>query len=145
MSLVSSGRLRRAWFIDTSALCALADRRESDAAVAVAILRRAQTQRIPLVTTNYVVAESHAMVLRRMGRTVALTFLERLSGTVPNQEWVTAKDVDLAVNVIRQYADQSFSLTDATSFMVMERLGISTAFAFDRDFLRYGFEQAQPS
>jgi predicted nucleic acid-binding protein len=35
--------------------------------------------------------------------------------------------------------DKDFTLTDATSFAVMERLGITYAFTFDHPFTQYGF------
>lgn len=35
---------------------------------------------------------------------------------------------------------RSLSLVDCVSFEVMRRLAISTAFAFDRDFARVGFQ-----
>jgi predicted nucleic acid-binding protein len=37
------------------------------------------------------------------------------------------------------YTDKSFSYTDATTFAVMERLGINEALAFDQHFPQYGF------
>jgi len=38
----------------------------------------------------------------------------------------------------------TYTLMDATSFVVMERLGITTAFAFDHHFRQYGFVIMQP-
>ena len=42
----------------------------------------------------------------------------------------------------RAFIDTSgyFAFTDATSFVIMERLHISQAFAFDYHFAQYGFE-----
>jgi uncharacterized protein len=53
--------------------------------------------------------------------------------------WVTPADVQRAKAIIYQYEDKDFSLTDATSFAVMERLDIPLAFTFDRHFAQYGF------
>jgi uncharacterized protein len=52
---------------------------------------------------------------------------------------VSARDERRAVEIIRRYHDKDLSLTDATSFAVMERLRIGWAFSFDRDFNQYGF------
>jgi len=38
------------------------------------------------------------------------------------------------LEVFRTYRDHLFSFVDCTSFVVMERLGISHAFAFDHHF-----------
>jgi predicted nucleic acid-binding protein len=51
---------------------------------------------------------------------------------------VTPADVRRAKAIIYQYTDKDFSLTDAISFAVMERLDIHLAFTFDRDFAQYG-------
>ena len=48
-----------------------------------------------------------------------------------------------AIELLKRYYDKSFSLTDATSFIVMERLGIKTAIAFDQHFAQYGFNLPQ--
>ncbi len=45
--------------------------------------------------------------------------------------------------IIYRYTDKDFSLTDAISFALMERLRIPTAFTFDRDFERYGLSIAE--
>jgi len=43
-----------------------------------------------------------------------------------------------ARTLLRKYADKDFSLTDATSFLVMDRLSIVEAFTFDSAFAQYG-------
>jgi uncharacterized protein len=43
-----------------------------------------------------------------------------------------------ALALISRYRDKDFTLTDATSFVLMERLGIRHAFTFDDDFRQYG-------
>ena len=49
-----------------------------------------------------------------------------------------------ALEIIERYQDKEFSLTDATSFAVMERLGIEAAFAFDADFRQFGLTVLEP-
>jgi predicted nucleic acid-binding protein len=50
-----------------------------------------------------------------------------------------------AEKILRRYADQEFSLTDAASFALMQEQGIKKAFAFDRHFTIAGFEQLPSS
>lgn len=52
---------------------------------------------------------------------------------------VTEEDEEAALNLIARYHDKDFSLTDATSFVVMERLGLRHALSFDDDFRQYGW------
>ena len=40
--------------------------------------------------------------------------------------------------IFEQYEDKGFSFTDCTSFALMERLEINTAFVFDDHFVQYG-------
>ena len=55
-------------------------------------------------------------------------------------EAVTPADEKKAKEIIQRYTDKEFSYTDATSFAVMERLGITAAFVFDTHFKQYGLK-----
>jgi predicted nucleic acid-binding protein len=57
-------------------------------------------------------------------------------------ERVTEQDEEEAFAIIDRYADKDFSYTDATSFAIMQRLGISVALSYDRHFTQFGFTQA---
>jgi predicted nucleic acid-binding protein len=52
---------------------------------------------------------------------------------------VSASDERRARQIIALHGDKDYSLTDATSFAVMERLRIGAAFPFDSHFAHYGF------
>jgi predicted nucleic acid-binding protein len=51
---------------------------------------------------------------------------------------VMAADRHKALKIFRDYSDHLFSFVDCASFAVMERLGITRAFAFDSHFDEYG-------
>jgi len=126
-------------FVDTSAYIALArldDERHNEAVI---ILNALQRQRVRLCTTNFVVAETHAMMLRYLGRAVAWRFVQELDKSrVTTTARVELADEAGARVILGRYADKDYSLTDALSFSVMGRLGITHAFAFDKHFAQYG-------
>jgi predicted nucleic acid-binding protein len=134
---------RRQAFVDTSAFYALASQRDADFATAQRILRRLQRERWTTVTTTYIVAETHALFLGRSGREAASTFLRNLLASSTERVRPSELDEQGAIELVFRYTDKTFSLTDAISFVVMERMGISAAFTFDRDFVRYGFRAVQ--
>jgi len=61
---------------------------------------------------------------------------ENLRSGVIRLEWVDQKVEDAAWSLFREKADRRFSLTDCTSFILMDRLGVMDVFTFDRDFRR---------
>jgi predicted nucleic acid-binding protein len=95
-------------------------------------------ERARLHTTNFVVAEAHALILRRIGRNVARRFVNELRTGVLTVVRVSELDEEHAVAIINRNDDKDFSYVDATSFAVMERLGIDEGFSFDRHFRQYG-------
>jgi uncharacterized protein len=138
MSIPSSTLSRRV-FVDTSAYYALTDRRDSRHANAQEIARRLANEHRRLFTTNFMVAETHALVLARLGRSVAAAVLSALDRSTTTVIRVSAADERRARAIIAQFDDKDFSLTDATSFAVMDRLRIRQVFTFDRNFAQYGF------
>ena len=46
--------------------------------------------------------------------------------------------IETAWDIFQKYADKEWSFTDCTSKVVMERLQISKAFAFDQHFRQFG-------
>jgi len=126
-------------FVDTGAWFALAVRSDPDHAAAFAWLQR---NREPLVTTDYVLAET-ATLLRVRDKTlrghriavrVATSLLRQESALL---EKVAADDLARALSIFRKYSDHSFSFVDCISFAVMERLRLARSFAFDHHFDEY--------
>jgi predicted nucleic acid-binding protein len=124
-------------FADTSAFYALADRDDRYHEEAVSIVSRINKSNIPVFTSNYIVAETHALILSRMGRHTARLWLNHFS--FPMYQ-ITEDDQGAAKTIIFAHSDKDYSLTDATSFCLMRRLGISQAFAFDAHFVQFGYK-----
>ena len=122
---------------DTSANYALLDRSDRNHTRAVALARLMRRRRLTPLLTNFIVGETHGLVLSRLGAGLARRWL---FGNVWPIERITADDEARARDVLRRHDDKSFSYVDATSFSVMERLGIKQAFTFDPHFEQYGLE-----
>ena len=60
---------------DSSAILALLDADDADHARAVAAARDIASERRPSFITNYIEAESHALLLRKLGRGIAREWL----------------------------------------------------------------------
>ena len=127
--------------VDTSAVYALVDRSDANHAAARAILGSLRKRRGEPLLTSFIVAEAHALLLSRLGAGIAREWLTRNRWPVGR---VNEDDEVRARSVIVQYTDKTFSYTDATSFAVMERRGLRTAFAFDPRFRQYGFALLEP-
>lgn len=128
--------------VDTGALLALANPRDQYHAEAVAVSRRHLTGGGRLVGTVLVLAELHGHLLHRRGPEMARGILADLMAD-PAYEWVDVPAElvrDALARWLARFRDQRFSLTDAVSFEIMRRGRIRTAFAFDSDFVRAGFE-----
>lgn len=125
-------------FVDTSALYAFLDGDEANNAGAVATLRElVRSDR--LVTHNYVVVETTALVHRRLGQAASRGLLEDLLPLV-HVSWIDGDVHDAAMSAFLGNLARRVSLVDWVSFEVMRRLGIRTAFCFDGDFARQGFD-----
>lgn len=136
-------RIRRAsetrrTLVDASAYFALLDADDANHAQARTISQRLIAEGWRLFTTSFILAETHALLLNRLSQEIATRFLRDMEHSPTTLVWVTPADVHRAKAIIYQYADKDFSLTDAASFAVMERIRVPAAFTFDRHFAQYG-------
>ncbi len=132
-------------FVDTSAFVALLRRDDAYHADAERIQQRLKAERVHLVTTNFVVAETHALLLRHLGGAAAREFLQEVDGGhMAMLVRAEAADETTAKMTIYRQTDKDYSLCDAISFAVMTRLDLRQAWAFDKHFGQYGWEVLAP-
>jgi predicted nucleic acid-binding protein len=132
-------------FVDTGAYAALVIGVDANHRRARETLTELEQRGAILFTTNFVVAETYALILARAGRPLAITMLDRLERSRDLVVRVTEEDERRAYEIVRRYQDKTLSLVDATSFAVMERLGITSAFTFDGHFAQFGFRVIGPA
>jgi predicted nucleic acid-binding protein len=92
-------------------------------------------ERRPSFITNYVEVEAHALLLRKLGRSLARQWL--LGGGLPVVR-VSPREEERGKELLEQYSDKDWSLCDAISFAVIEGRRVDAAFSFDRHFLQFG-------
>lgn len=133
--------MTKALFLDSSGWFAALSPRERMHAVARVAYRGAVAEGAPLVTTDLVVTEMHALLLRWRDHATGARFLDLVyqSGTHtvvhPDDELVS----DALARWIHRFEDQRFTLCDAVSFEVMRRQRITRALALDRHFAAAGY------
>lgn len=128
--------------VDTSALLAVANPRDQYHGQAVAAARRHLAAGGRFVGSTLVLGELHGHLLQRRGPRPARTVLSALLEDAA-YEWVETSGALIAAaagNWLERFADQRFSLTDAVSFELMKSRRLRTAFAYDEDFRRAGYE-----
>ena len=96
---------------------------------------RIASERRPSPVTNYIEAEAHALLLRKVGRAIAREWL--LAGGLPVPRALPEGE-DRAKAILASHRDKDWSLCDAISFAVLESRRARTAFSFDRHFRQYG-------
>ena len=127
-------------FVDSGAWIALRSRRDQHHAEADRLFREALSRRIPLLTTNLVIAETHRLTLFRAGLQPALRALERMdASTSVAIHFATADDHATARGWLERLAPRPVTYTDAVSFAVMEEHRCDHVLGFDQDFAAAGF------
>jgi predicted nucleic acid-binding protein len=120
---------------DSSAILALLDADDADHARAVAVAREIAREHRPCFVTNYIEAETHALLLRKLGRTLAREWL--LTGGLPVLRALPAEE-QRAREILTRSSDKDWTLCDAVSFALLESRGMRHAFSFDAHFRQYG-------
>lgn len=127
-------------FVDTVAWIALLDRTDALHPQAHQVMTLLQKQKRRLVTTEFVLLEvadalalpgirPHTVTFINGLRQLPLLYIEPFSFDLLQQAW----------ELYSQRLDKNWSLTDCTSFVVMEREKITEAFTADHHFEQAGF------
>ncbi|HTO88940.1 MAG TPA: PIN domain-containing protein [Thermoanaerobaculia bacterium] len=124
-------------FLDTSAIYALADMADSKHAEARGLLENLLSQGETLLTHNYVLVESLALVQHRLGSAAAIKLARSASSF--DVAWIDSKLHDQAVRRFGRASRRRLSFVDEVSFLVMRSRRVRVAFAFDPDFADRGF------
>jgi predicted nucleic acid-binding protein len=130
-------------FVDTSFFVALLDDDDDVHGDAVVHWQRVAEERLPVLTSNYVVVEAGAVLQRRLGVPAMREFMRQILEPVA-LEWVTREDHEHAVEALLVADRRNLSLVDCVSFEVMRRLDIRECLAFDQPFAEQGFSPVGP-
>ena len=127
-------------FVDTAAWLALISRRDTLHRPAQQVMSDLRRQRARLVTTEFILLEV-ANALSAPGICLqAVSLIEGLR-SLSTVRVVPADSALLAdgLTLYRQRSDKEWSLTDCTSFVVMQREQLTQAFTSDHHFEQAGF------
>ncbi len=95
--------------------------------------------REPLITTNYIVDETLTLFKARGEYKRALQIGEQFfNGPLSSVYDLNGEDLTETWQVFKQFSDKEWSFTDCSSKVVMEKLGITHAFAFNGHFKQFG-------
>ena len=128
-------------FVDSGAWIALALERDAFHTRARSVWQRMNQLRVTPCSSIPVVLETFTFLERNTERDMALTWRTRIS-EIRNFKILECRksDLEAAWAYFKRKDLHKLSATDATSFAIMERRGIRTAFTFDHHFAVVGFE-----
>jgi len=125
-------------FVDTSALYALLDARDTNHSRAWSAWGGFLAASVPLVTTNYVLLETLSLLQKRLGLAAVRRFAQA-GMPLLQVHWVDEAAHASGVAALLLAARRELSLVDCVSFCAMRELGLHEAFAFDTHFAEQGF------
>ena len=129
-------------FIDTGYILALVNENDQQHAEALALSKRFDGH--PVVVTHAVLLEI-GNALSRIDRDAAVQIIEDLRQSPGvTVEHLTPELFESAFALYRRYTDKQWGLVDCVSFVVMRRMQLKTALAFDRHFTQAGFLVPSP-
>ena len=125
-------------FVDTSAIVALINPLDEEHSRAVELFDRLAAAGSCLGSTSYVLVETYALLVRRLGIDAARAFREDFEPLL-ELVWVEADLHNSGLDLLLDRGNRRLSLVDAVSFLAIGRQEIDLVFAFDQDFDREGF------
>jgi len=126
-------------FVDTSAFLALVHLDDPNHDQAMQTWKKLIEDEQQLISNNYVLVESIALIQRRLGlRAVSILHNDILPFV--EIDWLDEELHNAIVKTVLKNNRRQISLVDRSSFDTMRRYELQTAFAFDSHFPDEGFE-----
>jgi predicted nucleic acid-binding protein len=125
-------------FVDTSALYAILVRDDKNHEAALDAFRRLMAGEATLLTTNYVMLETVALLQKRLGIEAVRTLHDDYAPLI-QVDWIAEEDHVRAVEAVLLAGRRKLSFVDCISFRSMRRLHVTTAFTFGDHFREQGF------
>ncbi len=128
-------------FVDTSGFKAVFDKDDDFHSPAIKFWRTAQLEKIHLITSNFILDETYTLLRSHMGKDAALSFRQDIFESIQQLKIIRIipQDEAQAWKYFEKLPGRGVSFTDCTSFSIMKRLKLETAFTFDNDFATAGF------
>jgi len=125
-------------FIDTSGFIAVLNGDDTNHTTAAKAWMDILMSEETLVTTNYVLVETCALVQSRLGMKAIKLFQEDIV-PVLRIEWIDKTLHHAAMRIMLAADRRKLSLVDCVSFETMRLLGITTVLTLDKHFKEQGF------
>jgi uncharacterized protein len=125
-------------FIDTSGLLAVLDADDFAHPRAKAAWLKLLSSDTPLITSNYVIIETFALLQNRLGMEAVRLFREDIVPVI-DIKWVDEVVHHAATSALLAASRRKLSLVDCVSFEIMRRYGSKTALTLDAHFREQGF------
>jgi uncharacterized protein len=125
-------------FLDTSGLYAVFDRDDENHSRAKIAWAEWLHEGASLLTNNYVLAETAALLQYRIG-VAAVRALHEEVAPLLQVDWVSEEQHRAGMEAVLAAARKKLSLVDCVSFQTMRNRGVRTAFCFDAHFREQGF------
>ena len=127
-------------FVDTAALYSFLDADDANHVECEREWRRLLERGEPLVTSDYVLVETCALVQQRLG-VQAVRDLQDVMLPALQVLWIDEQAQREAVSALLTAGRRDLSLVDCATFGLMRQWAITSAFTFDRHFDEQGFER----
>lgn len=125
-------------FVDTSAILAILSSSDTHHKSSARAWEKLLNQEVQLITSNYVVLETSALLQHRLGLAALRDFSENIL-PVLSVQWVDESVHRSATASVLIAGRKKLSLVDCVSFELMRRLGVQEALTLDKHFREQGF------
>ena len=126
-------------FIDTSAFIALMDSDDVFHSPASDLFLKISKENVDYLTSNYVILETISLLQKTIGLSAVKDF-KKLMLPIVRIIWIDEKIHRESLNNLIVAEKKKISLTDYSSFYILDNYNIDKVFTFDKHFKEKGYE-----